>query len=54
MSQRHPYGDILKNKHDRAATCKITISAHPLMGERGKYLTISKQKGTALYVNRMY
>jgi hypothetical protein len=33
MGQRPPYVDVLNNRCDRAAICKICISAHPLMIE---------------------
>lgn len=35
--ERPPYVDILKNKIDRAAICKIRISAHPLYIEQLRY-----------------
>ena len=34
--------DVLNNRCDRAAICKIRISAHPLMIERGKHLNIPR------------
>ena len=40
MGQRPPYVDILKNRDDRAAICKIRISAHLLLIERGRHLNI--------------
>jgi hypothetical protein len=42
MGQRPPYVDVLNNRCDRAAICKIRISAHPLMIERGRHLNISR------------
>ena len=42
MGYRPPYIDILKNVKDRAAICKIRISAHNLMIEKGRYLNIPK------------
>ena len=33
---------VLNNKCDRAAICKIPISAHPLMIERGRHLNIHR------------
>ena len=40
MGDRPPYVDLLKNVCDRSALCKIRISAHPLMIERGRHLKI--------------
>ena len=40
MGQRPSYVDLLKNRDDRANLCKIRISAHPLMIERGRHLNI--------------
>ena len=37
MGQRPHYVNTLKNRNDRAAVCKIRISAHSLMIERGRY-----------------
>jgi hypothetical protein len=34
--------DVLNNRCDRAAICKIRISAHPLMIERGRHLSIPR------------
>jgi hypothetical protein len=42
MGQRPPYVDVLNNRCDRAAICKIHISAHPLMIERGRHLNIPR------------
>ena len=42
MGQRPPYVDVLNNRCDRAAICKIRISAHPLMIERGRHLSIPR------------
>lgn len=42
MGQRPPYVDVLNNRCDRAAICKIRISAHPLMIERGRHLNIPR------------
>jgi hypothetical protein len=42
MGQRPPYVDVLNNICDRAAICKIRISAHPLMIERGRHLNIPR------------
>ena len=42
MCYRPPYIDILKNLKDRAAICKIRISAHNLMIEKGRHLNIIK------------
>ena len=44
MGQRPPYVDLLKNRDDRATICKIRISAHPLMIERGRYLNIPSKE----------
>ena len=41
-SQKLPYVDVLNNRCDRAAICKIHISAHPLMIERGRHLNIPR------------
>jgi hypothetical protein len=46
MGQRPPYVDVLNNRCDRAAICKIRISAHPLMIERGKDLEVITTSGT--------
>jgi hypothetical protein len=45
MGQRPPYVDVLNNRCDRAAICKIRISAHPLMIERGRHLNIPRTGG---------
>jgi hypothetical protein len=42
MGQRPPYVDVLNNRCDRAAICKIRISAPPLMIERGRHLNIPR------------
>ena len=42
MGQRPPYVDVLNNRCDRAAICKIRISAHPLMIERRRHLNIPR------------
>jgi hypothetical protein len=42
MGQRPPYVDVLNNRCDRAAICKIHISAHPLMIERRRHLKIPR------------
>jgi hypothetical protein len=42
MGQRPPYVDVLNNRCDRAAICKIRVSAHPLMIERGRHLNIPR------------
>ena len=42
MGQRPPYVDVLNNRCDRAAICKIRISALPLMIERGRHLNIPR------------
>jgi hypothetical protein len=42
MGQRPPYVDVLNNRCDRAAICKIRISVHPLMIERGRHLNIPR------------
>jgi hypothetical protein len=42
MGQRPPYVDVLNNRCDRATFCKIHISAHPLMIERGRHLNIPR------------
>jgi hypothetical protein len=34
--------DVLNNRCDRAAICKICICAHPLMIERGRHLNIPR------------
>lgn len=44
MGKRPPYVDILKNREDRAAVCKIRISAHQLMIERGRHLNIPRNE----------
>jgi hypothetical protein len=44
MGQRPHYVNTLKNRNDRAAVCKIRISAHSLMIERGKYFNINKNE----------
>ena len=44
MGRRPPYVDILKNRSDRAAICKICISAHTLMIERGRHLNIPRNE----------
>ena len=48
MGQRPPYVDVLNNRCDRAAICKIRISAHPLMIERGRHLNISRTERYSL------
>jgi hypothetical protein len=35
-----PLGSVLKNLKDRVAICKIRISAHNLMIEKGRHLNI--------------
>ena len=44
--QRPPYVDIptTKNRDDRAALCKMHISAHVLMNERGGHLKMSRNE----------
>jgi hypothetical protein len=42
MGQRPPYVDVLNNRCDGAAICKICISAHPLMIERERHLIIPR------------
>ena len=37
--KRAPYVDILQNRNDRAAVCKIRISSHTLMIERGRQIS---------------
>ena len=44
MGQRPSYVDILKNREDRAAICKIRISAHSLQIEKGRYLNIPQNE----------
>ena len=44
MGQRPHYVNTLKNRNDRAAVCKIRISAHSLMIERGKQFNINKNE----------
>ena len=44
MGQRPPYVDILKSREDRASLCKIRISAHLLMIERGRHLNIPRDQ----------
>lgn len=44
MGQRPSYVDSLNNLNDRAAICKIRISAHPLMIERGRHLNIPREE----------
>ena len=44
MGQRPHYVNTLKNRNDRAAVCKIRISAHSLMIERGRYFNINKNE----------
>ena len=34
----------MQNTHDRAVICKIRISAHPLMIERGRHLNIPREE----------
>jgi hypothetical protein len=47
------YVNTLKNRNDRAAVCKICISAHSLMIERGRYFNISiKLKDTVQYAKQ--
>jgi hypothetical protein len=53
MGQRSPYVDVLNNRCDRAAICKIRVSAHPLMIERGRHLTYLEQRGIVYYVNQI-
>lgn len=52
MGTRPPYVDILQNKEDRAAVCKIRISAHSLFIKQGRHLNIPKKKGIVRYVNQ--
>jgi flavoprotein len=42
MGQRPPCVDVLNNRCDRAAICKIHICAQPLMIERGRHLNITR------------
>jgi hypothetical protein len=42
IGQRPPYVDVLNNICDRVALCKIRISAHPLMIERGRHVNIPR------------
>jgi len=44
MGQRPHYVDTLKNRNDMTAVCKIRISAHSLMIERGRYFNINKNE----------
>ena len=44
MGQRPHYVNTLKNKNDMDAVCKICISAHSLMIERGRYFNINKNE----------
>ncbi len=44
MGQRPSYVDNLKNREDRAAVCKLRISAHLLMIERGRHLNIPRNE----------
>ena len=59
MGQRPPYVDVLNNRCDRATICKIRISAHPLMIERGRHLNIPSYKNannkiSFLFNNKLY
>jgi hypothetical protein len=44
MGQIPHYVNTLKNRNDRAAVCKIRISAHSLIIERGRYFNINKNE----------
>jgi hypothetical protein len=44
MGQRPHYVNTLKNRYDRSVICKIRISAHSLMIERGRYFNINKNE----------
>jgi rubrerythrin len=44
MGQRPHYVNTLKNKNEMDAVCKICISAHSLMIERGRYFNINKNE----------
>ena len=46
MGQRPHYVNTLKNRNDRAAVCKICISAHSLMIDKRRY----KKKCTSISI----
>ena len=50
MVQSPPYADVLNNRCDRAAICKIRIiSTPPLMIERGRHLNILRTERYFLF-----
>ena len=51
MGCRPRYLDILKKAKDRAALCKIRISAHNLMIEKGRYQKLNRKDGNCLVCN---
>jgi hypothetical protein len=46
MEKRPHYVNTFKNRNDRAAVCKIRISAHSLMIVSGRHFNINKNEKT--------